>query len=270
MLSKNPDERYQSPRDLLRELRSLQIEGLDLQWPAELDELSSVETAALGSASWQATQRLQSVMSDQARARNDRRWLWFAGGAAVIALLLGAGGAWKMRAPFMLEVPASEIPYVKQMPTPEAQLALAQNLNNEEGWQSVIDYYPDDETSVTAAKRELALLYLLRSDHAKERAQARELFKHFVDDSPKIEARDRAFGMAGLVVVDFLEKNPQESMRQFADLEALPQSRQLLPNNLARMVDEVVRKNAETVDKEKSDQWKLLLEKFAPTEEPSN
>ena len=90
MLAKNPDERYQSPRDLLRELRSLQIEGLDLHWPAELDELSSVETAALGSASWQATQRLQSVMSDQARARNNRRWLWYAGTAAFAALLVGA------------------------------------------------------------------------------------------------------------------------------------------------------------------------------------
>jgi serine/threonine-protein kinase len=151
MLAKNPDERYQSPRDLLRELRSLQIEGLDLHWPAELDELSSVETAALGSASWQATQRLQLVMSDQARARNNRRWLWYAGAAAVIALVIGAGAAWKMREPFLLNVPISEIPYVKQMPTADAQLALAQSLNSEEGWQSVIDYFPDDETSVTAA-----------------------------------------------------------------------------------------------------------------------
>ena len=86
MLAKNPDERYQSPRDLLRELRSLQIEGVDLHWPAELDELSSVETAALGSASWQATQRLQSVMSDQARARNNRRWLWYAGDRGIRGL----------------------------------------------------------------------------------------------------------------------------------------------------------------------------------------
>jgi hypothetical protein len=53
-------------------------------------------------------------------------------------------------------------------------------------------------------------------------------------------------------------------------LEALPQGRQLLPNSLARMVVEVVRKNAETVDKEKSNEWKLLLERIAPTEEPSS
>ena len=175
-----------------------------------------------------------------------------------------------MREPFLLNVPISEIPYVKQMPTADAQLALAQNLNSEEGWQSVIDYYPDDETSVTAAKQELAMFYLVRSDHAKERANARELFKHFVDDYPKIEERYRAFGMAGLVIVDFLDNKPQDSMKQLAELETLEQGRQLLPNNLSRMVIEVVLKNAETVGKEKREEWKSLLERIVPTEEPSN
>ena len=36
------------------------------------------------------------------------------------------------------------------------------------------------------------------------------------------------------------------------------------------MVIEVVRKNAETVGKEKREEWKSLLEKIVPTEEPSN
>jgi len=61
--------------------------------------------------------------------------------------------------------------------------------------------------------------------------------------------------MAGLVIVYFLDNNPQESMKQLAELETLEQGRQLLPNNLSRMVVEVVRKNAETVDKEKSEEW---------------
>jgi hypothetical protein len=59
-------------------------------------------------------------------------------------------------------------------------------------------------------------------------------------------------------------------MKQLAELETLEQGRQLLPNNLSRMVVEVVRKNAETVDKEKSEEWKRLLERIIPTEEPSN
>src|SRR3954471_741400 len=48
MLAKDPGERFQNPRELLHELRSLKIDGVDLQWPAEMDEFNSVETAALG------------------------------------------------------------------------------------------------------------------------------------------------------------------------------------------------------------------------------
>ncbi len=248
----------------------MQIEGLDLLWPAELDELSSVETAALGSANWQATQRLQAVMSDQKRAKNNRRWLMYAAGAAAVALLLGAGIAWKMREPFILNVPESEVPFVGQMPSADAQLTLAGKLDTAEAWESVIDYFPDQKAIVTIAKQRLAMLYLYNSDHAGDRAKARELCKHFVDDNSKLDEQYRAFGMAGLVIVDFFDNNPQESMKQLAELEALQQGRQLLPNNLSRMLTDVVQANTISIGKERSADWKNLVQKYTNPEEQSN
>ena len=269
MLEKKPEERYQSPRDLLRELRSLQIEGLDLHWPAELDELGSVETAALGSASWQATQRLQAVMSDQTRAQSQRRWLVYVGIAATLALLAGAGYAWKSRAPFILNVDPSDVPYVNKMFTPEAQLQLASEMNNEEGWQSIIDYYPDSVWAPVAKER-LAMVYLRRSDDAADRKKARDLCQHLVDDYSDLEAGYRAFGMAGLVILDFFDKKIPDAMKQLAALEALQQGRELLPNNLAQMLTEVVQASGKAIDKERSEEWTNLLQKFTTPEEQSN
>src|SRR5262249_55402469 len=97
MLAKDPNDRYQSPRDLLFELRSLQIEGVDLKWPAELDEFGAVESAALGSASFAATQRLQAVMRTQSRLRKSR-WIIYAAAVALLALGLGGAAAWALRA----------------------------------------------------------------------------------------------------------------------------------------------------------------------------
>ena len=73
MLAKEPDERFQSPRDLLKELRALKIDGVDLQWPAEMDELNAVETVALGNSRWAATQRLQTLMDESTARLNSRR-----------------------------------------------------------------------------------------------------------------------------------------------------------------------------------------------------
>jgi eukaryotic-like serine/threonine-protein kinase len=269
MLEKKPEERYQSPRDLLRELRSLQIEGLDLHWPAELDELSSVETAALGSANWQATQRLQAVMSDQTRAKNNRRWFAYVAAAAGLALLAGAGYAWKTREPFMLNVALSDVPYVKQMPNADAQFQLASEMRTEDGWQSIIDYYPDSAWAALAKQR-LAMIYLRRSDDPADRKKARELCQHLVDDYSNLEEGYRAVGMAGLVMLDFFDKNPQDAMKQLAALEALQQGRALLPADLAQMLTEVVQASGKMIEKEGSAEWTNRLQKFTTPDEQAN
>ncbi len=76
--------------------------------------------------------------------------------------------------------------------------------------------------------------------------------------------------MAGLVIVDFFDNNPQESMKQLAELEALQQGRQLLPNNLSRMLTDVVQANTISIGKERSTDWKNLVQKYTNPEEQSN
>src|SRR5689334_13739714 len=66
MLAKDPAERFANPREMLKELRSLQIDGVEMQWPAELDEINGVEVASLLALRGEATQRLQGLMQTQA------------------------------------------------------------------------------------------------------------------------------------------------------------------------------------------------------------
>src|SRR5262245_5327500 len=128
MLSKDPAERYQSPRELLLELRALKVEGMDLEWPAELDELSSVEHAALGTASWAATQRLQAVMRSQAR-KKERRWIYYTAAAVLAAFALGGGLQLLARGPFLLDNSAVARPKMQKENTPAEQY-LAASLEN--------------------------------------------------------------------------------------------------------------------------------------------
>ena len=82
MLAKDPKERYADARELLRDLRSLEIEGLSGDWPVELDERNTVEAAALGQTTFDGTRRLGTLMQTQALAiRGERRWRrWFRAG----------------------------------------------------------------------------------------------------------------------------------------------------------------------------------------------
>ena len=48
MLAKDPKDRYADARELLRDLRALEIEGLSSDWPTELDERNTTEAAASG------------------------------------------------------------------------------------------------------------------------------------------------------------------------------------------------------------------------------
>src|SRR5262245_49681597 len=106
MLAKKPEERYQRAIDLLKDLKSLSIEGLDQDWAAELPGFNSADMALSTAGRLEATQALQRRLKTDAAAAPGRG----KGGslvAAALALVLAglfAGGmvAWLTRPPPLL------------------------------------------------------------------------------------------------------------------------------------------------------------------------
>jgi eukaryotic-like serine/threonine-protein kinase len=273
MLAKDPADRQQGPRELLQELRALQIDGLNIQWPAELDELTSVESAALSQASWAATQRLQTVMNSQAMLLGNRRWLWFAAIACVAALLVGAGSAWALRKPFLLDIPASEIPPVEILGTAEQQFLYARSQGTEAAWQSVIDNF-NDRFYVPQAEEELALLYLNTFDPG-DREKANQLFEHMAKDYPEVDVQWHATGLAGQAIVDSLDGKSQQSEEKLVALDKLlsgdwdtPQARRYLDPRMIQMLRSIAARNNKALGDEFTKQFQKKLD--AMSEEPGS
>jgi serine/threonine protein kinase len=234
MLAKDSAERFQSPRELLKELRALQIEGVDLQWPAEMDEFNSVETAALGNSRWAATQRLQTLMDESTARLNSRRWIAVLVSAIIASLLVGAGIAWGTRDRFLLELSPSALPVIPKTDSAEQQLEYAKWVPpNEPAWKeaallSVEQYFPADKKTIMYAKQGLAKLYLANLG---ETDRAMPLFvelANWTDMDPDFEKSARVFGLVGESFAYLREKGSAEKRAENA-------------NNSAHALDEVTK-----------------------------
>src|SRR5262249_1677423 len=139
LLEKKPEDRYQQAADLLRDLRSLHIEGVDDAWPPEIDEWTATELLALQNARIDATQQLDALMKTEAlqlrRRRRARLWLW----PAVFALAFAVGGmaAWGFRTPSLLDQTRQKAATVERKKTVQEQYFLALNLGTEQALKSV-------------------------------------------------------------------------------------------------------------------------------------
>src|SRR5438105_4477117 len=73
MLAKKPDDRYQRAIDLLKDLKTLKIDGLDNDWAAELPGFSSADLALSTAGRLEATQQLDRLLRSQLVSQS-RRW----------------------------------------------------------------------------------------------------------------------------------------------------------------------------------------------------
>jgi serine/threonine-protein kinase len=271
MLAKDPKDRYQSPKDLLKELRSIQIEGVDLTWPAELDQLNAVELASLSGSNWEATKRLQDLMRTQALIRADRSWIWYTAAAVLAALFLGAGAAWALREPYLLDLPSDVVP---KKATAEEQYQYAEMVPSEAAWQSVEKYFPSaaDRRQVIEAKRRLAMMYLLDQDDASDRAKAMALFNWF---SKRPELDDEAFGLAGQAILYSLDQRLTESAAKLTELESVAGKlnsgsvQQILGRDMSRSLRGIIDRNRKLSSEANKTKWEKLQESLSPTEETS-
>lgn len=214
MLAKSPSERFESARELLRELRRLQIEHFGDDWPEDLPGWDSLAAEMADDPRVAATRRLGELMKLNARLRaRRRRWGWLAA-AAVAAFAVGAAAAWQFVVPAPLLADAKPAPAkIAKEPSVERQCYRAGRLGTEAAWRSVLEYYPEKTYYTLRAKQQLALIYMRNEEFDK----AMEIF----DELSKLgedQLELRAFGLAGKCGVLSLRGEYVESNEALARL----------------------------------------------------
>src|SRR5262245_9671009 len=213
MLAKKPDERYQRAIDLLKDLKSLKIEGLDQDWAAELPGFNSADLALSTAGRLEATQQLGRLLRSSIDNQPRR---WTAGniaaatlGLILAGLLVGGGLAWATRpAPLLPEgrQTGEGVLKIKRFETAEEQYKFAQIAPQdikEDAWKAVEEYFPAEVNGKhnpvnqrfgQLAKRGRANFYLSNN----RLSQALKLYSLLVNSS---DADLQLSGLAGEAVV---------------------------------------------------------------------
>ncbi len=224
MLAKDPDSRYQSSRELLRDVRQLQLEHLDEEWPDDVPGLDT-EGLELATTLQETTQRLDSLMKTAARI--DSRWgrrRWWAL-ATVAAFSLGAVTAYlAFREPQLLANAESRPAEVELHETVERQWIHAIREGTPEAFQAVIDRFPNNSYWTGHAKKQLALLHITSENDALALPLLEEL-ADMGDADPEL----KAFGLAGKYWILRKQKRNQEALAVRRQLDPIKESLNNLP-----------------------------------------
>ncbi len=257
MLAKDPSQRFASARDLLRELRRVQIECLGEDWPDDLPGWESLAAETHVDARVAATQQLDHLMKTMTIQRyRSRRRAWLSA-AIVLAFLLGSVAAWAVIVPrSMLANTETAAPAIPKQRTVLGQWYLASQLGTVAAWQSVIDYFPEKRDIAHRAEQQLALIYL-REDDLNRAMTIFENLSNLGDDDAEL----RAFGLAGKCGVFSLRGNYAESNAVLGQL--LPIRDKLTSQPMIELVEHAVRRNSAKMGSKTSQEWdKWFEERF--------
>ena len=116
MLAKDPSRRFATARDLLRELRRVQIEHFGDDWPEDLPAWDSLAAEMPPDPRVAATQQLTDLMKKMAQTRPSRRGPALVAAGVIVAFLLGGMGAWYAMVPSSLlaDAKSARAPIPKQ------------------------------------------------------------------------------------------------------------------------------------------------------------
>ena len=196
MLVKDPQRRCSSARDILRELRRLQMEIFGQDWPEELPGWESLagETSPVSRSA--ITQQIDSLMKTQAMLRKTRgRYGWFLlplAGAFLLGIILAKYASTE---PFLL-ADANSSANIPKKANVQQQWYYASKYDTEEWWKSIKYYFKGKRYYVDRANQQLALLYLKEGRYE----DAKKIFED-LSNLGNEELELRAFGLAGESVV---------------------------------------------------------------------
>jgi eukaryotic-like serine/threonine-protein kinase len=252
MLAKDPSRRTATARDLLRELRRVQIEHFGDDWPEDLPgwDLLAGETAADPCAA--ATDQLDQLMKTAAAQRRRHGGRIGVAAALVGAFVLGGILAWCTVLPrsLLADAKAAPLPIPKQA-TVLRQWYLASQSDTEAAWQSVIVYFPEKKYFTLRAKQQLALIYL----HDDEYDRAMTIFDELArlgDDEPEL----RVFGLAGKCGLLSIRGDYQESAELLSQF--LPD--QLTSEPMRNLVQHAIKRNRSKLGLQTAPAWNKWFE----------
>ena len=253
LLAKQPGERYASARELLTELRSLQLVDDD-EWPAPLGDFPPPGDAGLVDRP-AATERLQAAMRTTAlAAAGRRRHRWRLAAGVLVALAAGGALAWATRGPFLLA--DAHHARVAKLASAREQLTLAKISGSEEWLKSVEKYWPEAEREVSLARQDLARRYLYQN----RQEEALALFAEFAQHA---EPDERAFGLAGQSVILARQGAYQQSAELLAELSPL---RDRLDLAMKRLIAAALQLDAEASRRAMSRENAAMLEQWRQAE----
>ena len=165
MLAKDPTQRWQSARELLRELCRVRMEYGGEVSPEDLSQWEAAGIEPLADRRLQAAQHLDGLMRNAAAAGFGRWGRLLTAGAILAAVLAGGGVAWlAVRPRPLLAAGQPGQLRIHRQPTAARQCYYASQIGTEEAWQAVIEYFPEKEYYVCRAKQQLARIYLREYD----------------------------------------------------------------------------------------------------------
>jgi serine/threonine-protein kinase len=213
MLAKTPEGRFQSAKELLGELRRIQMAHLGEDPVADrtFDVSDVVETGV----SWNAaTQKLDALMKSDSQVANDRPRWWAWTMATALAVACGVGLAWKTMQPAsVLAGVANSRPPIPKEDTVYQQWLYASQVGTIEAWQSILDYFRDEKYAYyhNHARRQMSRICIREGNME----GAMRLFEQLVDLG---DLDDRAFGLVGECYVFTAQKRYRESADKLNEL----------------------------------------------------
>ena len=239
MLAKNPQDRFQKPADVLKDLRTLTISGLGDTWQNDLDGWSTTEMVTEGEGRTEATQMLATVLVEQKRLSAQRaRW-----GLAILCVLLaiplGVAAAYLNVKP--LVSPRRNLSQVPKMKSAYEQYLYAVFTPSEEAWRAVEEYFPaaqDDESRKWSRQASIQLGgFLLNQDQL---SKALQVYQQLSQDK---ELKTRISGIAGEALV-YDRRNQKDEV--VARLPQVMAQRELLDTFLRGEIDGLAKKHRPT------------------------
>jgi serine/threonine-protein kinase len=212
LMAKDPDQRYQTGRQVGRDLQKLRAElGVEEEEPALPLESQPVPAAGLEDHAADRPSANRSRIVDSMR-RHTGRWL---AASIVVALLAGAGYGWYCRAPSLSPETGKSTPAalprwedVPKRDTAEAQYRFAtwagQDVDSEAAWQAVINYWSSEPDWVLVAQMELGKHYLVER-------QLEKADKLFSEMAGALDDRSRLAGEVGKSMLLSFRERPAES-----------------------------------------------------------
>jgi len=215
MLEKDPAQRHQQARELIGDLRALQMEGLSDDWAESLDGWVDHESALMLDARTAATQQLAAVMQESPAGVGTRRRRILIAICVASSLMAGGVAAWSVREDPLLAGAAA--PDEPRQATAQQQLAYASIARTEAAFRSVERYFPQATDVVHRSRHELALYFLLEDEYD----DAGEVFDQFAALDPIEQESLRAFGITGQCVVHSLRGEEDEFAASLEQLKAM-------------------------------------------------